>query len=269
MNAARPWLPGLSLWYLLVISPDILLVVSRCQSSLCLSFFTGLWGHPGLISGMQSKRERKRGWNLVEANEASLTVANWCFNLWLQLSWCFSLLAGRLMGIRAEQKLCPPTFIFTIPSLLTHKKTVYILCQFDRRQSNRLNFAKSCQNSGKLNRGKPETVRNKEKGWKRAAGGSNGGEGSVVGEDEQGFSLHHNKGKPFSFQARRTLNQMQVKILVSNWFSVSFKSWWASQHSWMLRWFGRPINEVPRHGNIKEERLFAKYHTLFLLHYVL
>lgn len=43
-----------------------------------------------------------------------------------------------------------------------------------------------------------------------------GGERSVLGEDEQGLSLHHNDSEPFSFLVRQTLNQMQVKVPASN-----------------------------------------------------
>lgn len=49
---------------------------------------------------------KRGGRNSAKANEASLTVANWCFNLCLRLSRCVSLQGGRLMGIRARQTFC-------------------------------------------------------------------------------------------------------------------------------------------------------------------
>lgn len=50
-----------------------------------------------------TESEWQRRSNLTEANEAPLTDANWCFNLWLRLSSWSSLPAERLPGIRPEQ----------------------------------------------------------------------------------------------------------------------------------------------------------------------
>lgn len=90
----------------------------------------------------EERREGKMARKLVEANEPSLAAANWCFNLWLWLSWCLSLPAGRLRGVAAEQTWCPQTFFFTSTSFLEmkKKKRVFILHPLDRQQSNWVNF---------------------------------------------------------------------------------------------------------------------------------
>lgn len=181
---------------------------------------------------------QKRGRNLAEANEASLTVANWCLNLWLRLSWCFSLPAGRLMGIRAEQTLGPLTFKFTFSAFFPHsveKRTVFILGYFDRRQSNLFNFTESMSERGI----RGAEVRKSQSKRKRSGLSGGGGEGSLLGEDERGWTLHHNDSEPFCFQPRQTLNRMQVKSPTSNWFLVSSAGWRANQDSsahWSMAW---------------------------------
>lgn len=200
---------------------------------------------------------RERGRNLAEANEASLTVANWCFNLWLRLSWCFSLPAGRLMGIRAEQTFCPPMFIFTYPKEKKKKKRQYLSSAGLRGASQTALISPSqCQNLGEVNGGELEEERNRRQ--KRAAGGRDGGEGSVLGEDERGLSLHHNDSVPFSSRARQTLDKCKWRSrLQIDFWSLLQAGGPISTAEWFDRWFGRPINELPRHRNIKDERLFT------------
>lgn len=168
MNAAHPGLPGLSLcmcyWYILIFFSLSVAVnhLSVCLPSLVFEVTQG-WclsssGRQVWRNEMEEREER--GWNLAEVNEASLTVANWCFNLWLWLSWCLSLPVGRLMGTRAEQTFCLPTFIFTIPSLLTHKKQYLLSISLTGASQTNTILPSQCQNSGKVNRGALETVRN-------------------------------------------------------------------------------------------------------------
>ena len=172
--------------------------------------WTGLRGRSGFISEQSKRRitkegsEKERGRekegerNLVESNEASLSESNWCFNLWLRSSWCFSPRGG-FVGIRAEQTFCPPMFIFTFPSYL-------FSARFDRRQSNSLTFAKSMSELGgrwsevrqrrrRRRRRRRRQAERKRSRWKRAEGESecgDGVEGSGSGEDEWGLILHHN-----------------------------------------------------------------------------
>lgn len=74
-------------------------------------------------SKKKGEQVREMVGNCAEANEASLVAANWCFNLWLWLSWCFSLPARRLGGISAEQTFCLQTSILTFTSFSErHKK---------------------------------------------------------------------------------------------------------------------------------------------------
>lgn len=168
-------------------------------------------------------------------------------------------------GNQGRQTFCPPTFIFTFGSFLTHKKKKELYLSsagFDRRQSSRLNFTKSVSKVGKGEgrwAGEKKAGRKKEKEVKEGRAREGWRRGECVRRWVciiMAASL---------FPPRRGKHLMKCKW--RSWFQIDF---WSplqaggpiSTAEWFDRWFRRPINELPRHRNIKDERLFTKCHTL-------